>query len=253
MNNFKRRGLIFVTFFGSCLAISLLTASLNTNYWVTAQCKRTTENKERSNGTVNLGLFFYEANLNFGLGDRHFPEKMLGSEGILYRERQFLLYELYIGTIACVVAGIFFGIISAMLAIVNAGSNPVEAICHVPGRNSKCLQSFEKKLQCREKCLKTTTNNFLHDTNFSDISKLAPDPGPGSRDLEKLILNVKSTKLLVLPGLYLWNGIALFSSSAAFITWIVQYYLKMRHNLLIYQFRSEEKIIILENVEKHRQ
>ena len=147
MNNFKRRGLIFVTFFGSCLAISLLTASLNTNYWVTAQCKRTTENKERSNGTVNLGLFFYEANLNFGLGDRHFPEKMLGSEGILYRERQFLLYELYIGTIACVVAGIFFGIISAMLAIVNAGSNPVEAICHVPGRNSKCLQSFEKKLQ----------------------------------------------------------------------------------------------------------
>ena len=112
---------------------------------------------------------------------------------------------------------------------------------------------LRKNYNFGEKCLKTTTNNFLHDTNFSDISKLAPDPGPGSRDLEKLILNVKSTKLLVLPGLYLWNGIALFSSSAAFITWIVQYYLKMRHNLLIYQFRSEEKIIILENVEKHRQ
>jgi len=174
MNNFKRRGLIFLTFFGSCLAISLLTASLNTNYWVRAECKRTTENKERSNGTVNLGLFFYEANLNFGLGDRHFPEKMLGSEGILYRERQFLVYELYIATIACVVAGIFFGIISAMLAIVNAGSNPVEAICHV-------------------------------------------------------------------PGLYLWNGIALFSSTAAFVTWIVQYYLKMKDNLLIYQFREEGK------------
>ena len=144
MNNFKRRGLIFLTFFGSCLAISLLTASLNTNYWVRAECKRTTENKERSNGTVNLGLFFYEANLNFGLGDRHFPEKMLGSEGILYRERQFLVYELYIATIACVVAGIFFGIISAMLAIVNAGSNPVEAICHVPGRAFVvCLESWE--------------------------------------------------------------------------------------------------------------
>jgi len=172
MNNFKRRALIFVTFFGSCLAISLLTASLNTNYWTTAECKRTTDNKEKSNGTVNMGLFFYEASLNFGLGDRHYPEKMLGSEGILYLERQFLVYELYIATIACVVAGIFFGIISAMLAIVNTGSNPVEAICHV-------------------------------------------------------------------PGLYLWNGMALFSSSAAFITWIVQYYLKMKDNLLIHRFRVE--------------
>ena len=83
-----------------------------------------------------MGLFFYEASLNFGLGDRHFPEKMLGSEGILYLERQFLVYELYIATISCVVAGIFFGIISAMLAIVNTGSNPVEAICHVPGSSS---------------------------------------------------------------------------------------------------------------------
>jgi len=172
MNNFKRRALIFVTFFGSCLAISLLTASLNTNYWITAECKRTTENKEKSNGTVNMGLFFYEARLNFGLGDRDNVEKMLGSEGILYHERQFLVYELYIATIACVVAGIFFGIISAMLAIINTGSNPVEAICHV-------------------------------------------------------------------PGLYLWNGFALFSSTAAFITWIVQYYLKMKDNLLIRKFRVE--------------
>ena len=30
---------------------------------------------------------------------------------------------------------------------------------------------------------------------------------------------------------------ALFSSSAAFITWIVQYYLKMKDNLLIHRFR----------------
>merc|ERR1711944_139797 len=122
----------------------------------------------------NMGLFFYEASLNFGLGDRHFPEKMLGSEGILYIERQFLVYELYIATIACVVAGIFFGIISAMLAIVNTGSNPVEAICHV-------------------------------------------------------------------PGLYLWNGLALFSCVSAFVTWIVQYYLKLAHNVLLREYRDQGK------------
>ena len=44
-----------------------------------------------------------------------------------------MVYELYIATIATVVAAIFFGIISAMLAIVNTASNPIEAICHVPG------------------------------------------------------------------------------------------------------------------------
>ena len=52
----------------------------------------------------------------------------------MYYERDLMVYELYIATISCVVAAIFFGIISAMLAIVNTGSNPVEAICHVPGR-----------------------------------------------------------------------------------------------------------------------
>ena len=88
----------------------------------------------------------------------------------MYHERQLMVYELYIGTISAVVAAIFFGIISAMLAIINTGSNPVEAICHV-------------------------------------------------------------------PGLYLWNGLALLSAVGAFVTWIVQYYLKLTHNVLLYENR----------------
>ena len=77
MNTFKRRALIFVTFFGSCLALSLLAASLATNHWITAACKRT-ENAEKSNGTVNFGLFEYETNLNVGYGDRYTVMNMLG-------------------------------------------------------------------------------------------------------------------------------------------------------------------------------
>ena len=64
-----------------------------------------------------------------------------GSEGVMYHERQLMVYELYIATISAVVAAIFFGIISAMLAIINTGSNPVEAICHVPGQ-----REIEKKI-----------------------------------------------------------------------------------------------------------
>ena len=48
-----------------------------TRAWVTADCKRTTNASAKSNGTVNFGLFEYEAKLNWGLGDRptrkHYP------------------------------------------------------------------------------------------------------------------------------------------------------------------------------------
>jgi hypothetical protein len=35
-----------------------------------------------------------------------------------------------------VAAGILFGILAALLAIVNTAYNPIEAICHVPGERS---------------------------------------------------------------------------------------------------------------------
>ena len=62
-----------------------------TRVWVTADCKRTTNASAKSNGTVNFGLFEYEANLNWGLGDRPTRKQMLGPEGVMYHERQVLL------------------------------------------------------------------------------------------------------------------------------------------------------------------
>jgi len=164
----KKRSLIFVTFFCSCLAIGLLGSSLGTKSWVSATCQRTI-NTDKSNGSVHFGLFQYQSILNAGLGDRVDNQEMLK---ILYVERSFLIYELYIATIATVCGGIFFGIISAMMAIVNTASNPIEAICHV-------------------------------------------------------------------PGLYLWNSIALFSSLAAVVTWVVQYYLRLTHNVMVREARDQ--------------
>jgi len=166
--NLKKRSLIFVTFFTSCLAIALLGASMGTKSWVTATCQRTI-NTEKSNGSVTFGLFEYQSILNAGLGDRVNNQYMFD---ILYVERSFLIYELFIATIATVCGGIFFGIISAMMAIVNTASNPIEAICHI-------------------------------------------------------------------PGLYLWNGIALFSSLAAVVTWIVQFYLTLTENVMIRETRDQ--------------
>ncbi len=60
------------------------------------------------------------------------------------RERTFLLYELYIATIALVAASILFGILAALLAIVNTAYNPIEAICHIPGRKVCANELFKK-------------------------------------------------------------------------------------------------------------
>ena len=66
-----------------------------------------------------------------------------GSDAFLnisfFRERTFLIYELYISTIALVSAGILFGIFASLLAIVNTAYNPIEAICHVPGKQKTSL------------------------------------------------------------------------------------------------------------------
>ena len=52
--NFKKRSLIFVTFFVSCFCISLLGAALGTEHWVEAGCRREGDYSEKSNGTVNF-------------------------------------------------------------------------------------------------------------------------------------------------------------------------------------------------------
>ena len=41
----------------------------------------------------------------------------------------------------------------------------------------------------------------------------------------------------VSTGLYLWNGLALFSGLAAVVTWLVQFYLRLRDNVLVREFR----------------
>lgn len=68
MNLFKK-GMIFSTFFLSCLSIALLVASLGTTQWLTAYAKRTS-NPHESDGRVNFGLFHGKKELNVAYGWR---------------------------------------------------------------------------------------------------------------------------------------------------------------------------------------
>ena len=56
---------------------------------------------------------------------------------VQYRERDFLVRELYVTTISCVCGAVLFGLLGAGLALHNTAGNPKEAICHYPG-NLQC-------------------------------------------------------------------------------------------------------------------
>lgn len=64
-----RRGMIFLTFIGSCFAIALLIASLGTKQWINSGAKRTT-NPQESDGKIHFGLFDGKKELNVAYGWR---------------------------------------------------------------------------------------------------------------------------------------------------------------------------------------
>ena len=78
--------MIFMTFFGCCLALALEAAALATKYWVVANARRQFTNGSldySSEGHVNFGLFSGKKQLNFGYGTRYFT--MNGKECVDYR------------------------------------------------------------------------------------------------------------------------------------------------------------------------
>jgi hypothetical protein len=89
------------------------------------------ESSNKSSGSINFGLFEGTKRLNHGFGERHLHMNILD---ILFHERSFMIKELYIATIGCISVAMFFGIVSALLALVNTASNPTEYICHMPGK-----------------------------------------------------------------------------------------------------------------------
>lgn len=66
--NLKTRGLVFVTFFGSCIIIALLVAALTTESWVQAQARH--RKVAEGEGRIKFGLFSGSKNLNTKFGWR---------------------------------------------------------------------------------------------------------------------------------------------------------------------------------------
>uniref|UniRef100_A0A224XVX5 Putative conserved plasma membrane protein n=1 Tax=Panstrongylus lignarius TaxID=156445 RepID=A0A224XVX5_9HEMI len=123
--NLYRHGMIFGTFFGSCLCIGLLAAALGTRYWIVSNAVR--PNYSKSGGRIFIGLFEGEKNLNFGFGLRcetiEVPALM----------SEMMIYPLWLGTVICMCAGILFSAAAAVFAVINTATTPIGILTGVPG------------------------------------------------------------------------------------------------------------------------
>ncbi|KAK6622088.1 hypothetical protein RUM44_001895 [Polyplax serrata] len=128
MNLFKK-GSIFLTFFGSCLAVGLIVAALGTKCWVTARAKRLS-NPNESDGKINLGLFEGEKKLNVKYGWR---EYLIQVTKLVRSEPEFLMYWAWIGTIGCLLVGLLFSTLCAVFAVLNTATNQYLALLGIPG------------------------------------------------------------------------------------------------------------------------
>lgn len=63
---------MFATFFGNCLVVGLLVASLTTNYWVHSSASKRHSNvtSREATGHLNFGLFSGYKELDVGFGTR---------------------------------------------------------------------------------------------------------------------------------------------------------------------------------------
>ena len=153
--NLRERSIIFVTFLIACWALALTAGGLGTKYWVVSSAVRYVVDGELPSGEPNLkeldissgyihfGLFEGTWRLNSGYGERVEHKKILE---VTYLDPEFMKKGLYNATIGCVTASLFFGVLSALLAIVNTASNPTEPVCHLPGKK-KCMKSENRDVR----------------------------------------------------------------------------------------------------------
>ena len=129
MVSLRQRSVIFATFLVAFCGLGLLAGGLGTRYWVVAQAEK--ETSDKASGFIHFGLFEGTKRLDHGWGERSVPMDIVE---ILYRERTFMVKELWVGTIVFICVAMLFGIIAAFAAIINTAHNPVEPICHIPGK-----------------------------------------------------------------------------------------------------------------------
>ncbi|XP_055524541.1 uncharacterized protein LOC129718135 [Wyeomyia smithii] len=113
----KTRGIVFATFFGSCLIVGLLVAALTTDNWVQSSAKRF--NSTESQGRIHFGLFNGQRHLNVAFGWRRHDVNVLA---VIQDEPDVMSYWLWLGTTVGVGLGALSGAVGAIASVLKSSS-----------------------------------------------------------------------------------------------------------------------------------
>lgn len=113
----KTRGIVFATFFGSCLIVGLLVAALTTDNWVQANAKRF--NSSESQGRIHFGLFSGQKHLNVAYGWRKHDIDVLA---VIRDEPDVMSYWLWLGAAIGTGLGALGGAIGAVASVLKSSS-----------------------------------------------------------------------------------------------------------------------------------
>lgn len=113
----KTRGLVFATFFGNCIVVGLLLASLTTDHWLVSQVRK--PNSRNATGTINFGLFSGKRELNAGIGNRTTRFDVLG---LIRSEPNIMSYWLWLLTFLGTGFGLLASAIAAIASVLKSAS-----------------------------------------------------------------------------------------------------------------------------------
>lgn len=113
----RSRGLVFVTFFGNCIVVGLLVASLTTDHWIIGHAKN--KNSANANGTINFGLFSGKQVLNLGIGDR---PNTFDVRARLNADPNFMSTWLWLGAWIGTGFGLFSSAVAAIASVMKSAS-----------------------------------------------------------------------------------------------------------------------------------
>lgn len=113
----KTRGLVFATFFGNCIVVGLLLASLTTDHWIVSEAKK--PNSRNATGTVNFGLFSGKKEMNAGIGNRTTKIDVLN---LIRAEPTIMSYWLWLLTFLGTGFGLLASAIAAIASVLKSAS-----------------------------------------------------------------------------------------------------------------------------------
>lgn len=149
----RSRGLVFATFFGNCIIVGLLVASLTTDHWIISHANN--NQNPNATGTIHFGLFSGKQILDKGLGGR--PND-IDVRARMNSEPNFMSSWLWLGAFLGTGFALFSSALAAVASVLKSASEAKRhgtmVLLFVSNSSTGMSKSIGTKphFDCRNKC-----------------------------------------------------------------------------------------------------